>query len=177
MTPDQQKTKQPIVLDACCGSRMFWFDRKDPRTLFVDIRRETVKAADYSVKNGEREIVVDPDLLADFSNLPLPDNSFAHVVFDPPHIARSGDTSWLLKKYGALRGNWKEMIRLGFAECFRVLKTDGTLIFKWNETDFPLSEILKLTPQKPLYGHRTGRQAKTHWVAFIKQEDPLSDIW
>jgi len=147
---------------------MFWFDRKDPRTLFVDKRRERHMAADCSVKNGEREIVVDPDLVADFTALPFAADTFAHVVFDPPHIQRNGDTSWLLKKYGVLRGEWREMLRQGFAECFRVLRPEGTLIFKWNEIEVPLREILALTPERPLYGHRTGKQAKTHWVAFLK---------
>lgn len=147
---------------------MFWFDRKDPRALYVDKRRERCVAADSSVKNGEREIVVDPDIQADFTSLPFPDGTFAHVVFDPPHIQRNGKTSWLLKKYGALRGEWREMIRDGFKECFRVLRPNGVLVFKWNETQFPLRDILALTPHRPLYGHRTGRQAKTHWVAFIK---------
>ena len=158
----------PPVLDACCGSRMFWFDRKDPRALFVDKRRERHMTADRSAKNGEREIVIDPDIVADFTALPFNDNSFAHVIFDPPHIQRSGDTSWLFKRYGALRGDWREMLRKGFAECFRVLRPEGTLIFKWSEIDVPLREILTLTPEKPLFGHRTGRQAKTHWVAFLK---------
>ena len=27
-----------IILDACCGSRMFWFDKENPLTLFADIR-------------------------------------------------------------------------------------------------------------------------------------------
>jgi len=27
-----------IILDACCGGRMFWFDKKNPNTLFVDNR-------------------------------------------------------------------------------------------------------------------------------------------
>lgn len=31
----------PPVLDACYGSRMFWFDRKDSRAVFVDKRRES----------------------------------------------------------------------------------------------------------------------------------------
>ena len=150
---------------------MFWFDRKDSRALFVDKRQERHLAKDCSVKNGEREIVVAPDLVADFTDLPFPNDSFRLVVFDPPHIKRNGDTSWLLKKYGVLRGDWREMIRRGFAECFRVLRPSGTLIFKWNETEIPLREILKLTPEKPLFGHRTGRQAKTHWVAFLKNEN------
>ena len=162
------------VLDVCCGSRMFWFDRKNPAAIFVDKRRERHLAADCSVKNGEREIVIDPDLVADFTDLPFDDNTFAHVIFDPPHIQRNGDTSWLLKKYGVLRGDWREMLRLGFAECFRVLRPEGTLIFKWNEIEVPLREILALTPVQPLYGHRTGRQAKTHWCAFLKPKPHLN---
>lgn len=147
---------------------MFWFDRKNPSALFIDKRRETHLAEDFSVNNGESQIVIDPDMVADFTALPFPDCTFAHVVFDPPHIQRNGDTSWLLKKYGVLRGNWMEMLRQGFSECFRVLKPQGTLIFKWNEIEVPLSKILALTPVQPLYGHRTGKQAKTHWVAFLK---------
>ena len=37
------------------------------------------------------------------------------------------------------------MIRQGFKECFRVLKPNGTLIFKWNEVQFPVKDVLKLT--------------------------------
>lgn len=158
----------PPVLDACCGPRMFWFDHNDERTLFVDKRRERHMAADCSVKNGEREIVVDPDVLADFTALPFQDNSFYHVVFDPPHIQRNGDTSWILKKYGVLRGDWREEIRKGFAECFRVLKPNGVLVFKWNEGDVSVPDILKLTPEKPLYGSKYGKHFKSHWIVFLK---------
>jgi SAM-dependent methyltransferase len=49
-------------------------------------------------------------------------------------------------------------LRLGFAECFRVLRPGGTLIFKWNETQVPLKEVLALTPHKPLFGHPNGRK-------------------
>lgn len=147
---------------------MFWFDRKDSRALFVDKRREKHLAKDCSVKNGEREIVVDPDILADFTNLPFPDNKFYHVVFDPPHIQRSGDTSWILKKYGVLRGDWRAMIRKGFSECFRVLRPGGVLVFKWNEDEISVTEILALTPEKPLYGSRYGKHFKSHWIVFLK---------
>ena len=159
------------VLDACCGSRMFWFDRADDRALYVDNRREKHLAVDFSVKNGEREIVVDPDIQADFRALPFPDDTFDRVVFDPPHIQRNGDTSWLFKKYGVLRGEWREMIRRGFAECFRVLRPGGTLVFKWSNHDVPVREILGMTPERPLYGHRSGRASKTHWIVFLKDAD------
>ena len=35
-----------LILDACCGSRMFWFDKHNPLALFVDKRSEIVTAKD-----------------------------------------------------------------------------------------------------------------------------------
>ncbi len=32
----------PRILDPCCGSRMFYFDRNHPDVLFGELRRETV---------------------------------------------------------------------------------------------------------------------------------------
>ena len=29
------------ILDMCCGSRMFYFDKQDPQVLFTDIREFT----------------------------------------------------------------------------------------------------------------------------------------
>ena len=66
------------------------------------------------------------------------------------------------------RATWKDDLRAGFAECFRVLRPEGTLIFKWSESDIPVREVLALTPMKPLYGHRSGKAGKTLWVAFMK---------
>lgn len=42
----------------------------------------------------------------------------------------------------------------------------GTLIFKWNEDQIPVSEVLKLAPAKTLLGNRSGQ--KTHWIVFYK---------
>jgi SAM-dependent methyltransferase len=156
------------VLDACCGSRMFWFDRADARAVFVDKRRETHELPDVSSTGGSRMLTVDPDMIADFTALPFEDGRFAMVVFDPPHLLRAGPKGWQAKKYGKLTGDWREMLRRGFAECFRVLRAEGTLIFKWNEHEIPVSEILALTPEKPLVGQRCGKTAKTHWLVFLK---------
>ena len=76
-------------------------------------------------------------------------------------------------KYGWLGDDWREMLRDGFAECFRVLKPEGTLIFKWAEKEIAVADILKLTPHKPLFGHRSGKQATTHWLAFLKPNSPM----
>ena len=155
----------PPVLDACCGSRMFWFDKTDPRCLYVDNRRETMAT---DTRPGRSLTVVDPDQLADFTNLPFQDNTFAHVVFDPPHIERREALGRMTRKYGHLAGEWRDMLRKGFSECFRVLRPEGTLIFKWAESDYTVREILALTPERPLYGHKSGKLSKTHWIAFLK---------
>lgn len=153
------------VLDVACGSKMFWFDKNNPNVEFCDIR--DVDRHEYY---PGRYIEVKPDTVCDFTNLPFPDSSYSLVVFDPPHLAKLGDTSWTIEKYGRLDGDWEEMLRKGFFECFRVLKEDGVLIFKWNETQIPLKDILKLTPVKPLFGHRSGKHMNTHWVCFMKEE-------
>lgn len=143
-----------------------WFDRKDSRALYLDRRRETV----VEIRPGRnQEVVIDPDILADFTSLPFPDESFALVVLDPPHVQREEMLGNITKRYGCLNGDWREMLRLGFSECFRVLKPHGTLIFKWSSVQFPLKEILPLAlPQTPLFGHQSGKRMNTHWCAFLK---------
>ena len=90
------------------------------------------------------------------------------VVFDPPHIFGS-ESGVINKQYGWLeKESWEYDIKNGFSECFRVLKNKGFLIFKWNECNIPVKEILKLTEYKPLFGHRSGKANKTHWICFMK---------
>lgn len=158
----------PLVLDACCGPRSFWFDREDARALFIDKRREThtIDKGTPGTK-GRSPLVIDPDQIADFTNLPFADESFYLVVFDPPHVQREEALGALTKRYGVLNGEWREMLRKGFAECFRVLKPHGVLVFKWAESQFKIKEILELTPEKPLFGHHTSKT--THWAVFMKE--------
>jgi hypothetical protein len=150
------------ILDACCGSRMFWFDKQNKNTVFMDYRE-----IEDTLCDG-RKLEVKPDIIADFRNIPFPDNSFKLVVFDPPHLLKVGENSWLAKKYGKLNSNWPNDLKTGFAECMRVLETYGILVFKWNEEQIKLSEILANIDFKPLFG---DKRAKTHWLVFMKQED------
>lgn len=158
----------PAVLDVACGSRMFWFDRADDRAIFLDKRTETHSLRDKSSAGGARMLVVDPEIRADFTALPFKSESFSLVVFDPPHLVKNGKSGWLAKKYGKLGKDWRDDLARGFAECFRVLKVGGTLVFKWNENDIPVSVILALTPEKPLFGNRCGRTNKSHWLVFLR---------
>ncbi|AVS68167.1 SAM-dependent methyltransferase [Paracidovorax avenae] len=158
------------VLDPCCGSRMMYFDRADPRVVFGDCRRETLTVTDRSHRDdGTRTLHIEPDFLMDFRALPFSDAAFRLVSFDPPHLVRAGPRSWLAAKYGKLGPDWREDIRQGFAECWRVLARGGTLIFKWNETQVPISELQPLFPARPLFGHRSGRRGLTHWIVFFRE--------
>lgn len=150
----------PRILDACCGSRMFWFDKENPDVTFMDCRQY------YEELPTGHVINVNPDVVADFRDMPFDDNEFDMVVFDPPHLIHAGENSWLAKKYGRLDELWPEDIRQGFAECMRVLRPAGTLIFKWNEDRITLSDVLEAIGEQPLFGNK---RSKTHWLVFMKK--------
>lgn len=80
------------ILDACCGSRMCWFDKDNPDTVFMDCRSE-----EHTLCDGRR-LEIRPDVVGDFRKMPFPDNSFYLVLFDPPHLNNLGESSWLAKK-------------------------------------------------------------------------------
>lgn len=149
------------ILDACCGSKMFWFDKENKDTIFMDNRYYEDTLCDGRI------LKINPDIIADFRHMPFENESFYLVVFDPPHLLKAGENSWLAKKYGKLKlDTWKNDIRQGFNECMRVLKQNGTLIFKWNEEQIKLNEVLTTIDFKPLFGNK---RSKTHWLVFIKE--------
>lgn len=151
------------ILDACCGSKMFWYDKHEPHTIYIDQRQET-----YQVKDRDklRTINIDPDIIADFRHLNFADNSFDLVIFDPPHLTRAGQKSWLRLKYGVLpKTDWQSYVRAGFNECLRVLKPTGTLLFKWSTDQIPYYAVIQAIGHKPILGDKRGH---TRWSVFIK---------
>lgn len=152
---------------------MMWFDPQDQRCLFGDRRHETITVTDRTHReDGTRVLSIHPDALLDFRALPFPDGSFSLIAFDPPHLVRAGPRSWLAAKYGKLGEDWREDLRAGFAECFRVLRAEGVLIFKWSEVQVSTRDVLALTPHKPLFGHPSGKRGGTHWICFMKDRQP-----
>lgn len=141
---------------------MIWFDKKNPAAVFADIREEK-----HTLCDG-RKLEITPDVKMDFRAMPFDDNSFHLIVFDPPHLRGAGKNGWQAKKYGSLGPDWRVEIKAGVDECFRVLKPNGTLIFKWNEHSFKVSEVIKAIGREPLFGHRTMQNNKTHWMTFMK---------
>lgn len=149
-----------MILDATCGYRDMWFAKNHEETIYMDIKRE-----------------VHPDIRADFRQLPFRDEVFDLVVFDPPH-ASVGETGRgiFYKKYGSLRTSLvAPTLYKGSRELWRVLRSNGILIFKWNTHDRKLSRVLKFFPTKPLFGQktafRTAHASSTHWVTFQKLDE------
>lgn len=147
------------VLDPCCGSKMFWFDKDNPDVVFGDNRELETTLCDGRILN------IKPDIIMDFRNIPFNDESFNLVVFDPPHLINAGKNSWLRKKYGVLPADWKPYLKDGFNECMRVLKKDGVLIFKWSEDQIKTPDVLKIFEKTPLSG---DKRSKTRWIVFMK---------
>lgn len=155
-----------LILDACCGGRMFWWNKNNQDTLFVDIRQIDKGA----FPNGwNPNWCVKPDVISDFRNMPFDDKTFKMVVFDPPHLTSGSMKSVINKKYGLLnKGTWRQDILDGFNECWRVLDDFGVLIFKWNEANIKAKELLRMFPVEPLFGDFTGKTGNTIWVTFMK---------
>jgi SAM-dependent methyltransferase len=154
------------ILDACCGGRMMWFDKANPSVVYMDKRE--VDPVTVGKGRNARIYECKPDVVADFKAIPYPDGTFALVVMDPPHFIRAGEKSYMGKKYGILPKNWQAEIRQGVNECMRVLKPEGTLIFKWSEHDIPLGQVLEAIEWEPLFGHTTTQRGHTHWLCFVK---------
>lgn len=154
------------ILDATCSTRSIWFDKECASAIYFDQREECVTKK-FGTKRYERTMCVKPDVVGDFRHLPFEDETFYHVVFDPPHLHIS-ENAWMYKMYGTLNEDWESLIHDGFWECMRVLKPNATLIFKWCDTQISTREVINAIKCKPLYGHRSGKKMNTHWMCFMK---------
>lgn len=65
------------ILDVCCGSRMFWYDKHEEHTTYMDIRKAVYTATD---REKERRIEINPDIQSDWKHIPFDDCTFDLVV-------------------------------------------------------------------------------------------------
>lgn len=157
------KQTEKRVLDPCCGGKSMWFDPDNKDAAFMDIRSGRIEL------HTGRSFVVAPDIIGDVREIPYPNESFYLVVLDPPHLKYAGERGWLAKRYGKLdKGSWRSFIKQAFEESMRVLKPNGTLIFKWSEVDIKVSEVIDAIGVQPLFGHRTRQHGCTIWMTFLK---------
>lgn len=73
-----------LILDACCGPRMMWFDKRNPQAVFMDIRDE-----EHILCDG-RSLEVHPDVIGDFRSIPFEDAS--QIMIQAGEIPRDSVT-------------------------------------------------------------------------------------
>lgn len=145
------------ILDLTAGKRAIWFDKNHPLVKFIDKRSE-----------------VNPDIVADSTNLP-PEagDNYDLVVFDPPHM-NCGKKSNMSRVYGYhTTKQILEMIAGSGKEAHRVTRSKALMALKWNDHDIKLERVFGLLPQwEPLFGHLTkdGPGSKTYWVMLLRKD-------
>jgi len=112
-----------------------------------------------------------------WEKLPFKDEVFNLVIFDPPHRIRSYEKC-VEGKYGVFDQiyttldpkKWVKTIYEASREFNRVLKTNGYLVFKWNDSYVSLERIISLFPMKALIKNvmNPHKKAVTYWVLFQK---------
>jgi hypothetical protein len=150
------------ILDATAGKREMWFNKRYPDVIYMDIRSE-----------------MKPDVVGDSTHTNFPDKTFDLIIFDPPHYA-FGKTGFMGKKYGSFSKQYIfDFIKDAFIEFNRILKDDGSVIFKWNTGMEKLSIVLGLVRGfEPLFGQRGDSkrpaigviQSETYWIYLRKGE-------
>jgi SAM-dependent methyltransferase len=156
---------EKIILDACCGGRMFWENKEHQSAIYQDIRIDELPLME---KYG-LSFTVKPMVVGDFRKMPYRDGVFKMVLFDPPHLCLN-KTAWMAKKYGTIKGMDVESdLNRGFLECWRVLRDFGVLIFKWNDQSVDISVVKKTFPAVPIIYKKIGTKGKrTYWYVFMK---------
>lgn len=90
---------------------------------------------------------------ADVRCLPLPSNSQANVIFDPPFLLKSGSGSIMKQRFGRIDGLVKDLWDFYFQamiEIHRILRPGGYLVFKCQDmvssriNNFSHSEIYNM---------------------------------
>jgi tRNA G10 N-methylase Trm11 len=147
------------ILDVSCGAKRFYFDKGNNLVHFNELHPREENP---------------PDTNFDFTDIPFPDASFYHVVFDPPHLKETEIKSKTALDYGFLpKENWQEVLKKGFSECWRVLKPGGTLNFKWSTRDYKVSVLIDLFSDiaTPVYGTkiRHSKNSTSLWITYFKE--------
>jgi len=107
------------VLDCTWGLGVFWKSWQPKELVACD--KDPTKAPPGGV-------------VADFRNLPFPDESFDTVVIDPPYKLNGTPTPEVDNRYGVdVVSSWQDrhaLIRDGITECARIVRRRGYVLLK-----------------------------------------------
>ena len=69
MKKQNKEKPDKYILDACCGGRMFWFDKYHPNVLYVDKRVMQPTEVGHGKHKRIRKCL--PDKIVDFRDMPF----------------------------------------------------------------------------------------------------------
>jgi len=161
------------ILDATAGSKMMWYEKNHPLVTYLDSRKGKIS---YQYPNSPKKVTIkiNPDVVADWTKtIPFDDGEFDVVLFDPPHIIQSSNKGIMAMKFTVLSpDDWKQTLKKGIDELFRVLKPNGMFILKWCESCKSVDEVIKLFSYPAVFGTNQRSKRKNSgdicWVCFLK---------
>lgn len=180
--------KNARILDATASNRSIWLIKDSPHILFIDI---------------ENELQVPPDMVLDCTETGFKPHSYHTIFFDPPQwwgdtpsdnyyscknlkeskafSEKYGYKGYFTSYYGTDKFKSKTelltFLHKSQKEFNRILKDDGMLWVKWNETKIPLSKILpffknwdEMLRLEIGDNYQTLGVSQTYWMMFMKKE-------
>jgi len=172
-----------MILDATAGNRTLWKTKNIEYMIYIDM---------------ERKLEVPPTIFADNTNTPFSNKVFDTIFYDPPHMfgdvssfyvhpdAESFKKKWqgygeIPRYYGGDKyKNQQELIVHIYRaqkEFHRILKDDGLIWLKWNETKVTLRKILALFEDwnvliaVPIKApSQTAGTRQTYWCCLSKEK-------
>jgi hypothetical protein len=126
-TISEAKKRRSSTPAAAVG--MWWWDKAHPLAVYMDVREAPRGSVGELTGHPEwnPNWSCEPTCSATSATMPFEDESFQLVVFDPPHVTREKQPPEGINglKYGALHPETEqEDLRRGFAECWRVLRSE-----------------------------------------------------
>jgi len=105
------RTKPIIIVDVTWGKGIMW------------------RYADITPLGFDRDPLRAKDVVADYCQLPLKDKSVDLLIFDPPHLVKTGSPGIIKGLYSEYTHGF-DPIPLFMKEAKRVLKKEGVIFFK-----------------------------------------------
>lgn len=170
-------------LDATAGNQTMWVNKGWEHIFHIDM---------------ERKLTVKPDMFCLNTQTPFQDSIIDNIFYDPPHLFGHHNSLFSIPDRGTFRQIYPEekgipryygadkyktqtaLIHHVYdaqKEFLRILKEDGLLFLKWNESCIHINTILRLfedwhellrIPVKLNNPNRTTRQ--TYWIVLGKKK-------
>jgi len=172
-----------MILDATAGNRTMWQTKAINQIIYIDM---------------EKKLTVKPMIFCCNTNTPFPDATFDSIFYDPPHFFNDTGSFYAIPDKETFLQKWQgygtipryyggdkyknQMQLLGHIfraqkEFSRILKLDGLIWLKWNESMIKLGTVMRLfedwiplltIPVRLSNPNRTQKQ--TYWVCLCKSK-------